>query len=204
MGQVKNSSDGDNVAVPATVQRPVPKTWRYKPWKLFCLIPMPPFASPEVQLFLVAMVCFLNPGLYNALSGLGGAGQIDSEAFDIAQCALYSTFAIVAFNSGSVANRLGLRLTLTLGALGYAVFAASFLCYNHTQNLGFVLAAGIFLGFSAGLLWTAQGVIMMCYPSESSRGKCISWFWSIFNLGAVIGAIVSSEGLLSSGIKANL
>jgi MFS family permease len=31
---------------------------------------------------------------------------------------------------------------------------------------------------------------MMSYPPEQSKGKYISWFWMVFNLGAVIGALV--------------
>jgi len=50
--------------------------------------------------------------------------------------------------------------------------------------------AGTFLGVCAGLLWTAQGAIMMSYPPEKSKGKFISWFWMIFNLGAVIGCLI--------------
>jgi MFS family permease len=42
----------------------------------------------------------------------------------------------------------------------------------------------------AGLLWCAQGAIMMSYPPEESKGRYISWFWMIFNLGAVIGSLV--------------
>jgi hypothetical protein len=30
----------------------------------------------------------------------------------------------------------------------------------------------------------AQGTIMMGYPSEENKGRYISYFWSIFNLGA--------------------
>lgn len=32
---------------------------------------------------------------------------------------------------------------------------------------------------------------MMSYPTEKSKGRYISWFWAIFNLGAVIGGLVS-------------
>ena len=31
---------------------------------------------------------------------------------------------------------------------------------------------------------------MMSYPSEGSKGRYISWFWMIFNLGGVIGSLV--------------
>jgi len=46
------------------------------------------------------------------------------------------------------------------------------------------------LGVCAGLLWTAQGTIMMSYPLESSKGRFIASFWMIFNLGSVIGSLI--------------
>ncbi|KAJ1338115.1 N-acetylglucosamine transmembrane transporter [Microdochium nivale] len=148
------------------------------------------YASPKVQLFMVAMVCFLCPGMYNALGGLGGGGQLNSRVQDNASTALYSVFAVVAFFAGTVANKLGVRTTLAFGGIGYCLYAASFLCYNHTQNEPFVIFAGAFLGLCAGLLWTAQGAIMMSYPPENSKGRYISWFWIIFNMGGVVGALI--------------
>ncbi|KAH8778566.1 major facilitator superfamily domain-containing protein [Diaporthe sp. PMI_573] len=148
------------------------------------------YASPKMQLFMVSMVCFLCPGMYNSLTGLGGGGQQDPMVQDHANTALYSTFAVVGFFSGTFANRLGIKLTLAFGGLGYCIYAASFLCYTHTQNDGFVIFAGALLGVCAGLLWTGQGAIMMAYPPESSKGRYISWFWIIFNLGAVIGSLI--------------
>ena len=175
------------------IQRDIPNTWKYKSIWFLGLLHLPHFASPEVQLVLVSLICFLNPGLYNALSGLGGAGQVDARVFDVAQTVLYSTFAIVGFFGGTVTNRLGIRRTLALGATGYALFGASFLCFNHTQNSGFVIFAGSALGVSAPLLWTAQGAVMLAYPPEGSKGKFFSWFWSVFNFGAVLGSLVSKS-----------
>jgi MFS family permease len=148
------------------------------------------YASPKVQLLMVSFVCFLCPGMYNALTGLGGGGQVDSGVQADAATALYSTFAVVGFFAGTFANRLGLRLTLSFGGLGYCIYAASFLSYSHTSNRGFVIFSGAFLGVCAGLLWTGQGAIMMSYPPEESKGRYISWFWIIFNLGAVIGSLI--------------
>ncbi|KAJ9149227.1 Major facilitator superfamily transporter [Pleurostoma richardsiae] len=167
---------------------PRPSGWMYKGFRLFGREFW--YASPKVQLLMVSMVCFLCPGMFNALGGVGGGGQVDAKAQDNANTALYSTFAVVGFFSGTFANRLGIKLTLSFGGLGYCIYAASFLCYSHTQNDGFVVFAGAFLGVCAGLLWTGQGAIMMSYPPENSKGRYISWFWMIFNFGAVIGALI--------------
>lgn len=170
------------------ITAPRPSGWMYKGFKVFGHEVW--YASPIVQLLMVAMVCFLCPGMFNALSGLGAGGQVDASAQNDASTALYSTFAVIAFFSGTIANMLGVKLTLSFGGLGYCIYAASFLSYNHNQNRGFVVFAGAFLGVCAGLLWTAQGTIMMSYPSEDKKGRYISWFWIIFNLGAVIGSLV--------------
>ncbi len=135
------------------------------------------------------------PGMFNALSGLGGGGQVDATAANNGAVALYSTFSVVGFFAGSIANRLGIRLTLSIGGLGYSVYIASLLSYNHNGNAAFVIFAGALLGVCAGLLWTAQGAIMMSYPKEDSKGRYISWFWMIFNLGGVIGSLVSFSDL---------
>jgi hypothetical protein len=173
----------------AGVQAPRPTGWKYKTTKIGPYT-IPCYASPEIQLLVVSFVCFLCPGMYNALSGMGGGGQIDHKPADDANCALYSTFAVVGFFAGTLTNVIGIKFALSFGGLGYCIYVASFLSYSHNQNYGFTVAAGAIRGVCAGVLWTAQGAIMMSYPPEKSKGRFISWFWMIFNLGAVIGCLV--------------
>jgi len=54
------------------------------------------------QVCLLGFICFMCPGMFNALTGLGGGGQIDATSSSNANSALYSTFAFFAFFSGSV------------------------------------------------------------------------------------------------------
>ena len=130
--------------------------------------------------------------MFNALNGLGGSGQIDKRANlgAVSNSTLYATFAVVGFFAGTVTNALGIRIALSFGGLGYCVYVSSFLCYNYTENFGYVVFSGFLLGCCAGILWCAQGAIMMSYPPERLKGRYISWFWIIFNLGAVIGSLV--------------
>ncbi|KAF2453367.1 major facilitator superfamily domain-containing protein [Lineolata rhizophorae] len=167
-----------------------PTGWKYKEIRLGGRFYIPYYASPIVQLLVVSLVCFMCPGMYNALSGMGGGGQVDRTAANDANTALYSTFAVVSFFAGTFTNVLGIKTALAFGGIGYSIYIASFLSYNHNQNYGFVVFSGAFLGICAGLLWCAQGAIMMSYPPEKSKGRYISWFWMIFNLGGVIGSLI--------------
>lgn len=173
----------------------VPSGWMYKSFHIGRWA-TPYYASPMTQLLLVSFVCFLCPGMYNALNGLGGGGISNADASNKAAIALNSTFAVVGFFSGSIINKLGLTLCLIIGGSGYSIYVGALLSWKLHENLGFVIFGGAFLGFSAALLWTAQGTIMMSYPEERRKGRFIAIFWGIFNLGAVIGSLVSQRSLL--------
>lgn len=59
----------------------LPSGWMYRQRKIGPLN-IPWYASPKVQLVMVAFVCFLCPGMFNALSGMGGGGKTDATLAD--------------------------------------------------------------------------------------------------------------------------
>ncbi|KXN67650.1 MFS general substrate transporter [Conidiobolus coronatus NRRL 28638] len=149
------------------------------------------YYSAIVQNIMVGLICFCCPGMFNALSGMGGGGQVDPTVAAQAATALYVTFAIFGVFGGAFVNTFGPKITLVTGGLTYAFYSCSFLAYNHIQSRVFVIIAGAVLGIGAGLLWSAQGALMMAYPTQNEKGKFISIFWVIFNLGGVLGGLIS-------------
>ncbi|RII06053.1 hypothetical protein CUC08_Gglean009268 [Alternaria sp. MG1] len=157
--------------------------WKYRSLRIGP-VKLPYYASPESQLILVSFVCFLCPGMFNAVNGIGAAGlDDDAHASNAANTTLYATFAVVGFFAGTITNVLGIRIALSFGGLGYCIYVSALLCFNKTQNLGYVVFSGFLLGCCAGILWASQGAIMMSYPPEKMKGRYISWFWIIFNMG---------------------
>lgn len=57
---------------------------------------------PITQVTMLGLVCFMCPGLYNALNGLGGGGRVDTETNSNANASHYATFAFFAFFAGYV------------------------------------------------------------------------------------------------------
>lgn len=151
---------------------------------------LPPYSGAMFQVVMLAFVVFMCPGMFNALTGLGGSGISDVTVADNGNVALYSTFATIGFFGGTICNIIGVKACLCFGGTGYAIYAGSLLCWQHKENAGFVIFAGAFLGVCAGCLWAAQGTIIMSYPTEGKKGTAIMVFWIIFNLGAVIGSII--------------
>ena len=163
-----------------------------KPWYDKQIVSwIPAFSYSTSQIVLLSFVCFMSTGLYNSLSGLGGAGIDDIGVANNANVALYCTFATVGFFAGTICNTLGIKFCLAFGASGYTLYSGSLLCWNKTSNAGFVIFSGALLGVCAACLWAAQGTIIMSYPPEHRKGRAIMIFWIIFNMGAVIGLIIS-------------
>ncbi|KAK9767536.1 hypothetical protein K7432_002590 [Basidiobolus ranarum] len=148
------------------------------------------------QVLLVGFVCFCCPGMFNVISGMGGAGLKNPTLGQNGTVALYTTFAVFGVFGGSIYNVIGGRWCLFAGGITYALYTGSLLFYTKHgkahQSGGefFVIFASAILGIGAGVLWTAEGVIMMSYPSEDQKGRCVGYFWIIFNLGGVIGAFI--------------
>jgi hypothetical protein len=59
----------------------LPPGWKYKRIRLFGFT-LPWYASPKVQLLMVSFVCFMCPGMFNALGGMGGGGKINPTLAD--------------------------------------------------------------------------------------------------------------------------
>ena len=62
------------------------------------------YYNPYTQVALLDFVCSMCPGLFNALQGLGGGGQLDTETSANANSTLYATFAVAAFFAGCVSR----------------------------------------------------------------------------------------------------
>ncbi|KAJ5804126.1 uncharacterized protein N7518_000429 [Penicillium psychrosexuale] len=151
------------------------------------------YHEPWFQIGLVSVISFCNPGMYNALTGMGGSGQVDSTISANANVATHACTAGAALLlAGSFYKYLGPRVCLLIGGWTYALYAGSLLDSDRRKNGGpFVIAAGAILGLGAAFFWVAQGTIVVTYTNDNTRGRAIGVFWVIFNLGATIGSLAS-------------
>ena len=139
--------------------------------------------------------------MYNVITFIGGAGQQTAWLSDIANIALYTVFTVFCLIAPACLNFFGLRTTLCFGGFGYAAYAASLWCYNHTGNVPFVIFGGCWCGLSAAFLWTAEGTAITAFASEEKKGLYVSIFWSIFQFGVVIGAAIPVGQNWNTGVN---
>ncbi|CAI0398210.1 unnamed protein product [Linum tenue] len=138
----------------------------------------------------MGLVCFCCPGMFRALSGMGGGGQVDPTAANNANTALYAALAVFCVVGGGLFNVAGPRLMLPAGCITYALYAWSFLYYNHTRDQTVIVVAGGILGVGGGMLWSVQGAVLTSYPPPERKGAYISMFWVIFSSGGVVGGLI--------------
>ncbi|OQS01004.1 UNC93-like protein [Achlya hypogyna] len=160
-----------------------------------------PAARPTAyrEIVLLGVICFACPGMFNALNGLGGGGQLDTSVASNANVALYACFAVFSFFAGTLHNLLGPKRCVLMGGLTYALYVAALLNYNLHGSSALVVAGGGLLGVGASLLWTAQGAMMLSYPTENEKGHFISTVNDATYIGFMATMVVGS--LLALGLR---
>jgi hypothetical protein len=115
---------------------------------------------------------------------------------------------------------------MSSGGIGYALYIGSLWCLAEGGPDGFVIASGAILGTTAALLCkslhifhsavkvnelkkskrkrelipgAAQGVVVMSYPLESERAITFAMQWSLLNIGAALGGLITLVQTLKSG-----
>ncbi|OQD70233.1 hypothetical protein PENDEC_c025G06530 [Penicillium decumbens] len=94
-------------------------------------------------------ICLCCPGMYNALTGLGGSGQVNySNGSRECQC----RFNLYNGGNGAIRGRADLRPCLSAT----------------TANCAFAI--------DASFIWVAQGAMRTTYVPESQKGRAVAAF----------------------------
>lgn len=115
----------------------------------------------------------------------GGIGN--QEVIAHGNTILNILFAVSSLFAPVAVNILGPRVTLFIGALGYPIYVMALLFAGLENSIpeGWILVASAILGLCAALTWTAQGALIMAYPTPEKKGSYFSYFWILFNAGGV-------------------
>lgn len=150
----------------------------------------PSMASAQLQ--ALAWICFCGPGLFNALTSFA-SGLADSRVAFAGNALVYLSFAICSLLATALVPAIGVRRALSLGATGYFIYVTSLWNVRDEwlASTKLYYAACVLLGAAAALLWTAQGLMLLSYPSAETQGASVSRFWIVFNLGATAGGVIS-------------
>ncbi|THW87595.1 MFS general substrate transporter [Aureobasidium pullulans] len=149
------------------------------------------YRSSMFNACVIGMVGFMAPGLWNAMNSLGAGGAQKPFLVNAANALVFGLMGFFCLFGGPIANRIGLKWTLVLGAVGYPVYSAGLYTNNRYGNVWFVLVGAVACGVSAGLFWASEGAVALGYPPPGKRGQYMN-IWLVFRTGGPIlgGAIL--------------
>ncbi|KAL2832170.1 hypothetical protein BDW59DRAFT_169544 [Aspergillus cavernicola] len=141
----------------------------------------PFFRSTLFQILTVGLCAFCAPGIWSAMNGLGVGDSQSPNLVNAANALLYAFMTITCFLGPFLTNAIGFRYTLSLGSIGYPLYAAGLYLNNRTGATWLV-----YLGSVA-----VEGAIATGYPEDRKRGRYIATWFSFRNFGNVIGGAIS-------------
>jgi MFS family permease len=156
------------------------------------------FRSTLFQILIVGLCAFCAPGIWSAMNGLGVGGSQSPNLVNAANALLYAFMTVTCFMGPWLTNIIGFRYTLSLGSIGYPLYAAGLYLNNRTGATWLVYLGSVTCGISAGFFWSVEGAIATGYPEDRKRGRYIATWFTFRNFGNIIG------GAISLGINVNL
>ena len=121
---------------------------------------------------------------------------------------LYFAFSFCCFVATPIVNKCGERFAMTMGALCYTLYTASFILasapghyperaddlwiLNKSLIKAVILISAFINGFGAAILWVAQGRYISRIANDSNKGTYNSIFWAFFMSSQVIGALFAA------------
>ena len=132
------------------------------------------FRSTLFQILVVGLCAFCAPGIWSAMNGLGVGGSQSPNLVNAANALLYAFMTVTCFAGPWVTNAIGFRYTLSLGSIGYPLYAAGLYLNNRTGATWLVYLCSVTCGISAGFFWSVEGAIATGYPEQHKRGRYIA------------------------------
>lgn len=96
--------------------------------------------------FVIGGVGFLAPGLWNAMNSLGAGGAQSPYLINAANSLVFGLMGFLCLFGGPIGNRIGLKYTLCLGAVGYPIYSAGLYTNNKYGNVWLVLVGAVACG----------------------------------------------------------
>ncbi|KAL2650261.1 hypothetical protein R1flu_018389 [Riccia fluitans] len=154
--------------------------------------------SPYLRDLHMLSLCFLLVFLaYGATQNLESSLFTDKGLGSTSLGVLYLSLTIFSFGAPIVVMRFGSKKALLFGLSGYWIFIAA----NLFPSWYTLIPASVYLGFTAAILWVAEGTYItfaaknhaaICnIPEATALGRFNGEFWGAFSCHQVIGNLIS-------------
>ncbi|KAE8145186.1 major facilitator superfamily domain-containing protein [Aspergillus avenaceus] len=139
------------------------------------------------QAVILGLISFTQPGIWDALNGLGAGGLATPYFVNASNVITYVIMIVTCPIFAIAGNRFSLKWVLVAGTLGYVPYFAALYCNSVFGTQWFLLLGSVTCGFSAAALWVSEAAIAVGYPEIENRGTYIGIWMALNKLGSIIG-----------------
>ncbi|KAH7721085.1 Ion channel regulatory protein [Aphelenchoides avenae] len=119
------------------------------------------------------------------IEGYAEQGRISTYAGYISLAIVYGAFSFGSIFSSPIVNVLTAKWSMVSAAVFYGLFEAGFLFLNEV----FLYISSALLGFSAAVLWSANGKFMSLNSTKETAGKHSGLSFAIYQSSSIFGGI---------------
>ncbi|KXG23724.1 UNC93-like protein 3 isoform X1 [Sorghum bicolor] len=134
---------------------------------------------------------------YSAAQNLESTVNTEGDLGTVSLGILYTSFTVFSVVASPVVTRLGPKRALVVGTSGYVLFILA----NLAPTWYTMVAASLYLGFCASIVWVGQGTYLTSaalshardnnLPEGLTLGKFTGEFWGLFASTQVLGNLLS-------------
>ena len=149
--------------------------------------------TPTGQAVLLGILFFFVFSAYITIQGFASKLYGEELASNM-ETTLYAVFTVACFVSPPIVNKLGPRLSIFLGVLGYGCLVASSLLLSLVDAewcKTLVILGGAAEGVGAACLWTGQGRLILEWSDGTDAAHLFAVFWALFNCSALLGGVLA-------------
>ncbi|CCH46319.1 putative membrane protein [Wickerhamomyces ciferrii] len=148
------------------------------------------YRATYTQAHIIGFVSFTQPGIWSAIANLGAGGLQSVNTANIANAILFGIMFVTAPLYAILINKIGLKLILAWGTLGYVFWSAGLYQNSKDGTEWLIMFGAVTCGISASALWSSEATVAILYPDDNQRGKFVGT-WQLWNKvgGLISGAI---------------
>lgn len=153
--------------------------------------------SHAVDARILSVAFFFVFSAYSAAQNLQSTVNTEGDLGTVSLGILYTSFTLFSVIASPVVTLLGSKRALVVGTSGYVLFILA----NLVPTWYTMVAASLYLGFCASIIWVGQGTYLTSAALSHARdnnlskgptlGKFTGEFWGIFASTQVLGNLIS-------------
>ena len=143
------------------------------------------------QAIILGLLSFTQPGIWDAISGMGAGGLETVETANASQAITFGLMVVVSPFFAIFTNKLGVEPVISFGTIGFVFWSAGLYLNSKNGTQSLIIAGAAICGVTASAFWIGETTVAILYPQQSERGLFIGIWQAINKIGSLIAGAIT-------------